>query len=88
MISAHAKYRIKDRGIPPVFIDWLEQYGTIEPQNGAELIYFNHRSLKKLASYTGGLSNKYDKLKTVYLVRGNNGRIVTAGYRNESIKRK
>ncbi|MGZ8212886.1 MAG: hypothetical protein ACXWTP_00090 [Methylosarcina sp.] len=88
MLSMHAQHRMRDRGIPPVFIDWLEQYGAIEPQNGAELIYFNHRSLKRLASYTGGLSNKFDKLKNVYLVRGNNGKIVTAGYRNESIKRK
>jgi hypothetical protein len=88
MLSTHAQYRIKDREIPPVIIDWLEQYGAIEAQNGAELIYFNHRSLKKLASYTGGCSNKFDKLKDVYLVRGNNGKIVTAGYRHESIKRK
>lgn len=88
MLSKHAQHRMQHRGIPPVFIDWLEQYGAIEPQNGAELIYFNHRSLKKLASYTGGFSNKFDKLKNAYLVRGGNGRIITAGYRNESIKRK
>lgn len=88
MLSAHSQHRMNDRGIPPVFIDWLEQYGAIEPQNGAELIYFNHLSLKRLASYTGGFSNKFDKIKNVYLVRGNNGKIVTTGYRNESIKRK
>ena len=88
MLSTHAQYRIKARGISPVLIDWLEEYGAIEPQNGAELIYFNHRSLKKLAGYTGGCSNKFDKLKDVYLLRGSNGKIVTAGYRDESIKRK
>lgn len=86
--SIHVENRMQQRGIPTVFIDWLEQYGTIEPQNGAELIYFNHRSLKRLASYTGGISNKIDKLKSIYLVRGNNGKIITTGYRDESIKRK
>lgn len=86
--SIHVENRMQQRGIPTVFIDWLEQYGAIEPQDGAELIYFNHRSLKMLASYTGGISNKIDKLKSIYLVRGNNGKIITAGYRDESIKRK
>ena len=88
MLSVHSQYRMSTRGIPLVFIDWLEQYGAIEPQNGAELIYFNQLSLKKLANYTGGISNKIDKLKSIYLVRGNNGKIITTGYRDESIKRK
>ncbi len=88
MLSVHSQHRMSARGIPLVFIDWLEQYGAIEPQNGAELIYFNQHSLKKLASYTGGISNKIDKLKSIYLVRGNNGKIITTGYRDESIKRK
>ncbi len=79
---------MQQRAISPVFIDWLEQFGSVEPQDGAELIYFSQRSLRKLASYTGGLSDKIDKLKHVYLIRGGNGRIITAGYRNESIKRK
>lgn len=87
-LTTHAQTRMRQRAISPVFIDWLEQFGSVEPQEGAELIYFSQRSLRKLASYTGGFSNKIDKLKNVYLVRGNNGKIVTAGYRNESIKRK
>jgi hypothetical protein len=87
-LTKHAQTRLEQRGISPIIIDWLEQYGAIEPQEGAELIYFNHRSLKRLASYTGGFSNKIDKLKKVYLVRGSNGRIITTGYRNESIQRK
>jgi hypothetical protein len=86
--SIHVENRMQQRGIPTVFIDWLEQYGAIEPQNGSELIYFNQLSLKRLASYTGGISNKIDKLKNIYLVRGNNGKIITTGYREESIKRK
>lgn len=88
MLSKHSQNRMKDRGIPPIVIDWLEQYGAIESQNGAEFIYFNQRSLKRLARYTGGFSNKFDKLKNIYLVRGSNGIIVTTGYREESIKRK
>jgi hypothetical protein len=66
-LTIHAQTRVQQRGISPVIIDWLEQYGTIEPQDGAELIYFNHRSLKRLASYTGGISDKIDKLKNIYL---------------------
>jgi len=87
-LTAHAQTRMQQRAISPVFIDWLEQFGSIEPQDGAELIYFSQRNLKNLARYTGGLSNKIEKLKNVYLIRGGNGRIITMGYRNESIKRK
>lgn len=87
-LTLHAQTRLEQRGISPVIIDWLEQYGAIEPQNGSELIYFNQLSLKRLAKYTGGISNKIDKLKSIYLVRGNNGKIITTGYRDESIKRK
>jgi hypothetical protein len=88
MLTNHAQQRMKDRCISPVVIDWLEQYGEVEPQNGAEFYYFSHRSLKKLSSYTGGLSDKHDRLKKAYLVKGGNGVIVTAGYRNETVKRK
>ena len=87
-VSIHANTRMQQRGIAPIIIDWLESFGTIENQDGAEFIYFSSRNLKKLASYTGGISSKIDKLKKVYLVRGNNGKIITTGYRNESIKRK
>ncbi len=88
ILTTHAQTRLQQRTICPVIIDWLEQYGTVEPQDGAELLYFSRRNRKRLASYTGGISNKIDKLKNVYLVRGNNGEIITVGYRNESIKRK
>ena len=87
-LTLNAQTRLDQRGISPVIVDWLEQYGVIEPQNGSELIYFNQLSLKRLAKYTGGISNKIDKLKSIYLVRGSNGKIITAGYRDESIKRK
>jgi hypothetical protein len=71
-----------------VIIDDLSKYSAIYPQNSSELIYFNQLSLKKLANYTGGISNKIDKLKSIYLVRGNNGQIITTDYRDESIKHK
>lgn len=87
-LTAHAQTRMQQRAISPVFIDWLEQFGSIEPQDGAELIYFSQQNLKKLARYTGGLSNKIEKLKNVYLIRGGNGRIIIIGYRSEAIKRK
>lgn len=85
-LTTHVQNRMQQRAISPVVIDWLEQFGSIEQQEGAELVYFSQRSLRRLANYTGGLSNRLDKLKHVYLVRGGNGRIITAGYRNESIK--
>ena len=87
-LTIHAQTRIQQRAISPMYIDWLEQFGSIEPQDGAELIYFSHRSLKKLARYTGGVSQKVDKLKKLYLIRGKNGQVVTVGYRTESIKRR
>lgn len=87
-LTRHAQIRINQRGIPPLYVDWLEEFGVAEPQNSSELIHFDQRSLKKLASYTGGISSKMDKLKKAYLVRSNSGSIITTGYLNKSIKRK
>lgn len=87
-LTTHAQARMQQRAISPMYIDWLEQFGSVEPQDGAELLYFSHRSLKKLARYTGGMSHKLDKLKKLYLVRGGDGQVVTVGYRTESIKRR
>lgn len=87
-LTVHAQTRIQQRAISPMYIDWLEQFGSIEPQNGSELVYFSHKSLKKLARYTGGISQKIDKLKRLYMIKGNNGLVVTVGFRTESIKRK
>ncbi len=47
-LTLHAQTRLEQRGISPVIVDWLEQYGVIEPQNGSELIYFNQLSLNKV----------------------------------------
>jgi len=45
-MTIHAQARMQQRAITLMHIDWLERFGSIEPQNGSELIYFSHRSLK------------------------------------------
>ncbi len=87
-LTKHAEIRVRQRAIPPVVVDWLELFGTVEHQADAELVYFDRHSLRKLASYTGGFSGRLENINNAYLIRGNNGRILTAGYRDKHITRK
>jgi hypothetical protein len=87
-MTKHAADRQRQRAIPPLVIDWLEQFGAVEHQACAELLYFDRRALKRLSSYTGGLSDQFEVLRNAYLVRGTNGHIMTVGYRTRRINRK
>lgn len=87
-LTKHAADRQRQRAIPPIVIDWLEQFGAVEHQACAELLYFDRRGLKRLSRYTGGLSDQFEALRNVYMVRGAKGRIITVGYRTRRINRK
>ena len=50
--TAHASIRSQQRGIPPLVVDLLLQFGCREHDHtGAEIVYFDRRSKKRLESY-------------------------------------
>ena len=85
--TQHSRLRAQQRGIPPLIIDLLIQFGAREPAGeGAEAIYFDKRARKQLQMYSGGLMGKLrDELNVYAIVIGD--RVVTVGPRYKRINR-
>jgi len=81
-LSKHAETRSQQRAIPPVIVDWLMNFGTVEHDHaGAEIRYFDKRSRKRLASAVGEtVVKRLNDLLDAYLVtRG--PLVLTVGHR-------
>ncbi len=85
MNTAHANVRSQQRGIPPIVVDLLFQFGHRQHDHaGAEIVYFDRRSRKRLESYAGGLISKLSEHLDSYAVVAD-GKIVTVGTRFKRI---
>lgn len=84
----HATIRSQQRGIPPIVVDLLLQFGRCEhDHNGAEIIYFDRRARKRVENYAGGLFSKLSSHLNKYAVMAD-GKIVTIGTRYKRINHK
>lgn len=88
VLTKHASDRMQQRGIPPVIVDWLLAFGSTREQHSATVHYFDRRSRKRLARYTGGLSSRIEHWLDVCLVLGRNNRVVTIFFRDQRVKGK
>ena len=86
-MTCHAMERARQRGIPPLIIHWLTQYGSRKrSSNGAIICYFDRKSLRLLASDAGQLViRRLSGLLNAYLVISGD-RILTVGHRYRRIK--
>jgi len=83
--TAHSIIRSQQRGIPPIMLDLLLQFGCREhDHSGAEIVYFDRRSKKRIESYAGGLISKLSEHLDCYAVVAD-GEIVTVGVRFKRI---
>lgn len=87
MKTAHANARCQQRGIPPIVVDMLLQFGRREHDHaGAEIVYFDGSARKKIEKYTGSLIGKFSEHLDSYAVLAE-GAIITVGTRYKRIKR-
>ena len=86
-MSQHASKRSQQRGIPPLIVDLLLEFGTREHDgNGAEVCYFDRGAKRRLQSYAGGLIGKLSEDLDAYaIVSGDE--VVTVGSRFKRINR-
>jgi len=85
--STHASIRCQQRGIPALVLDLLLQFGSREHDRaGAEIVYFDRRSKKRIESYTGGLISRLSDYLDSYAVVAD-GQVVTVGHRYKRINR-
>lgn len=81
-ISKHAAQRCAQRAIPEVVIDLLYRFGKCERSHGANRYSFDKRGRKQLQAYLGSCALKeMSKIFNAFIVEGDDGTLVTAGYR-------
>ena len=88
MVTKHAKIRGQQRGIPPVMIDLLLQFGVaVSAGDGANKLFFDKSARRKVESYFGPLASLINQHLDFYAIVGANDQVVTVGHRLERIRR-
>lgn len=86
-ISKHASDRSQQRGIPPLIMEWLFEFGMEEHHRGRQIVYFDKRSRRSLRRAVGRqVITKLDKYMNCYLVV-DDGMVITVGHRFARIPR-
>jgi len=87
MKSVHAQVRSQQRGIPPMIVDLLMQFGTrISSGDGTEICYFDRRARKHIQTYAGGLFSRLNEQLDAYAVVSGK-KVVTVGTRYKKLNR-
>lgn len=86
--TVHANIRCQQRGIPPLVVDLLLEFGRREHDHaGAEIVYFDQRARKRIETYAGELIGKLSSHLDSYAVVAVDGKIITSGIRYKKINR-
>lgn len=86
--TKHAEDRMKQRGIPRSMVDFLIEFGAVEPDgHHGEKYFFNKRTKKRLRTYLGKeLFNKARETLNIYAVVVD-GMVITCGHRYKRIRK-
>ncbi len=83
MMTEHAKIRSQQRGIPPLVIEWLEDFGEQNHDHrGAVVFHFSKQARRRLERAVGRQPVKrMSEWLDAYVVVATDGSIVTVGRR-------
>ncbi len=85
VMSTHASTRLQQRGVSPLILDLLLQFGARESAgDGAETVYFDRKAKRRLQSYSGNLISKLSEALDIYAVVSGNT-VITVGCRYKRI---
>lgn len=86
-MTNHAQIRSKQRGIPPLIVEWLQTFGATEHTHGAVKRYFDKSARRRLAHAVGEqVVDRLGDLLNIYIVETSDW-VVTVGHRSERIRR-
>ena len=89
-MTYHAAIRSQQRGIPPLIVQWLDQFGEeLYDGHGAIIRYFSRASRRAMERQFG--SNPVKKMSeflNAYKVENQEGTVITTGHLTKRIKRK
>lgn len=82
-ISQHACHRMRNRAIPRLVIDALQDFGDSRMVGeGCESFYFTKRGWKAFIAYMGVAASAFERFRNAYVVVAEDGTVVTAGWRH------
>ena len=86
-LTTHAKIRMQQRGIPPLTLELLDQYGSTKyDKHGARTRYFDKRGRKLLLRDFGSrFVNGLSKQLSTYMVVSEDV-VITTGHRYKRLK--
>lgn len=89
MQSQHATQRTQQRGIPPLIIEWLMDYGEEQPDHhGARIVYFTKKSRQHISKDKGEIAvRRFHEFMNIYAVITMDGQMITCGHRFKKIHR-
>jgi hypothetical protein len=90
-LTGHAESRMRHRGIPPVVIDWLDEFGEERfDGRGGVVCYFSRESKRRLERMLGRrFVAENARYLDRYLVRSaTDGAIITVGILTKPIRRR
>lgn len=87
ILSTHASQRAKQRGIPPLIIEWLEDFGEqAHDHNGYVIHYFTKKSRRQLEKMVGReVTRRLSEWLDSYAVLSLDGNLITVGHRYQRI---
>lgn len=87
--TSHAEERLQQRAIPPFMVELLERFGSEMRCSGADRLFFDKAAVKRLQRHIGDRRSlrHVERWLNVYIVIGDNGRLVTAARQTRRFNR-
>ncbi len=79
--TKHAELRLRQRAIPAIILEWLDEFGAHTKQNGSELVFFDQESRRRLQRYLGRLYARVEEFLDAYAILSQDGDVITVGHR-------
>lgn len=89
-ITYHAAIRSQQRCVPPLIMQWLDQFGEEQYDgHGAIIRYFTRTSRRAMEREFGcNPVKKMSEFLNIYKVESQDGTVITTGHLTKRIKRK
>lgn len=87
--TRHAEVRLQQRAIPLFMVELLERFGSEMRCGGANRLFFDRAAMKRLQRNIGDRRSlrHVERWLNVYIIIGDNGRLVTAAHRTRRFAR-
>ncbi len=86
-LTQHARTRLQQRGIPPVVVERLLDFGREEfDHRGSRILYFDRRARPRLQKAVGGETcRRIEGHLDAYALVADTGEMITMGHRTHRI---